>query len=98
MTEFCLINVPTKDGDTDGYINFNPHNNSYFISKGKVGACGFKKEDALNFISAIGLQNYKLETINLTNVNKTTIKRGGQVKKIFSINNIDFQLKIKLIF
>jgi hypothetical protein len=80
MTEFYLISVKLEDGGT-GYVHFDPHKKAYVVGATKVGACGFRHQDALKLVLEANIQDYTLEKVDLTNVVRKTVKRGSKEEK-----------------
>ena len=80
MTLFYLISMKLEDGGT-GYIHFNPHKKAYVVGATKVGACGFKHQDALKLALEANIQDYTLEKVDLTNVVRKTVKRESKEEK-----------------
>ena len=67
IREAYLIRLDLEDG-TYGYVHFKK--NKYYIDEGKVGACGFTKENAIGFMGEPERCDikYELELIDLTKV------------------------------
>ena len=62
-----------KIDDPNGKIGYMKYDNSecnYYVEEGLVGACGFDKKQAEEFIEYNGISNATLEKLNLSKVKK----------------------------